>query len=60
MGWLGWTEQETLNTSMPMIEAAYRGKIKMLKAIHGPGETPKEMKGRTFSLSLFDAWFERE
>lgn len=41
MGWLGWTEQQTLNTSMPAIVLAYEGRMDMLKACFGEAsETP--------------------
>lgn len=45
MGWLGWTEQQTLDTTIPAIWAAYRGKIEMLKACYGSSEKtpPKPM-----------------
>lgn len=42
-GWIGWTETETLDTSMPGIVAAFKGRTAMLKAIFGSGE--KEPKG---------------
>ena len=47
MGWLGWTEDQTLNTSMPAIEIAYRAKVEMLKACFGggPSETDKPQEG---------------
>lgn len=38
MGWLGWTEAETLDTSMPAIVLAYDGRIEMLQSIFGKGE----------------------
>jgi hypothetical protein len=40
MGWLGWTEQETLDTTIPSIELAMRGRIEMLKITHGSGTQP--------------------
>lgn len=40
MGWLGWTEQQTLNTSMPAIVLAYEGRMDMLKACFGTGDNP--------------------
>lgn len=39
MGWLGWTEAQTLDTSMPAIVMAYDGRIEMLQSIFGKGET---------------------
>ncbi len=35
MGWLGWTEQQTLASDMQSIEAAYRGRHEMLEALSG-------------------------
>lgn len=40
MGWLGWTEEQTLHADMNAIVLAYEGKVDMLKAIHG--DTDKE------------------
>ncbi len=40
-GWLGWTEQQTLDTSIPAIELAYDGRIEMLKMCFGSGEDAK-------------------
>lgn len=42
MGWLGWDEETTLDTRMTSIVMAYEGRLKMLKAIFGGGEKPKE------------------
>lgn len=42
MGWLGWTEEELNATTLPMIEKAYRGKVKMLQAVFGSGEKKKK------------------
>lgn len=37
-GWLGWTEQQTLNTSIPAIEIAWEGRLEMLRVMQfGPG-----------------------
>jgi hypothetical protein len=38
MGWLGYTEQETLDTTMPALVMAYEEKIKMLRLCFGGGE----------------------
>jgi len=35
MGWLGWTEAQTLDTTIPAILTAYEGRTDMLKAIFG-------------------------
>lgn len=40
MGWLGWSEEQTLDTRMPMIVLAYEGRVKMLKAVFGGGDEP--------------------
>ena len=47
MGWLGWTENETLNASIENIYLAYEGKREMLKAIYGGGEEGKEVTPST-------------
>ncbi len=36
MGWLGWTEQQTLQTTMASIIAAYKGRVDMFRALFGP------------------------
>jgi hypothetical protein len=42
MGWLGWTEQQTLDTSMPAIVLAYEGRQDMIRVtlerVFGPAE----------------------
>lgn len=56
MGWLGWTEQETLDTSIPAIEIAYEGRLEMLRVMHFGGAStptpdepppPESMSGKT-------------
>lgn len=44
MGWLGWTEEQTLDTSMPAIVMAYEGRREMLNALFGGGEQGEEAK----------------
>ena len=44
MGWLGWTEEELNATTLPAIETAYRGKVKMLQAIFGDGKDKPKRK----------------
>lgn len=38
MGWLGWTERQTLDTSIPAVLFAYEGRKDMLRAVFGSGE----------------------
>lgn len=45
MGWLGWTEAETLDSSMPAIVLAYDGRIEMLQSIFGKGEAKPSEPG---------------
>lgn len=33
MGWLGWTEQETLDTDIGSIEIAYKARVEMLNLV---------------------------
>ena len=60
MGWLGWTEAQTLATSMQAIEAAYRGRVKMIQAMTGrtPAPTAAPTQGGVHMTPLlFDALF---
>lgn len=54
MGWLGWSEEQTLDTSMPAIMIAYDGRMEMLQSIFGGGEAkaeqPKADDGEPVSL----------
>lgn len=61
MGWLGWTEEVTLRTTVPSIELALEGRAEMLNKIFGKGEPEPEqpkVSARPFSLELFDAMFD--
>lgn len=42
MGWLGWTEEELNATTIPAIETAYRGRVKMLQAVFGSDDKGKK------------------
>jgi len=42
MGWLGWTEQQTLDASIPAIEIALEGRVEMLKACFGSNDKPPD------------------
>lgn len=46
MGWLGYTEQETLNTSMPALLAGIKGKKALIRSIFGGEEdlTPEQQE----------------
>lgn len=59
MGWIGWTEEQTLRTTIPAIELAVAGRTDMLRAIFG-GSEPEQPKvsPRPFSIELFDALFD--
>lgn len=59
-GWIGWTEEQTLNTTMPGIESAHRGRVNMLQAIFGKADEPslaKKPSARHVTPKLFDALF---
>jgi len=49
-GWLGWTERDTLDTTMDGIVVAYESRIDMLKAIFGSSDgrpkTPTRPAGK--------------
>ncbi len=66
MGVLGWTEEQTLDTTLQGIVAALRGRnrliVNILKAVFGDGDgqpaTPKQVESaRPMSTELFDALF---
>lgn len=50
MGWLGYTEREALDTSIPAIETAYEGLVEKLRLIQHnqfvavTGETPQPLQ----------------
>jgi hypothetical protein len=44
MGWLGWSEEQTLDTTIPAIVLAVEGRTEMLKLCFG---TPDEPKSQT-------------
>lgn len=55
-GWLGWTERDTLDTSMPTIILAYEGRIDMLRAIFGGADaTPVVEKPEPLGMPAADA-----
>jgi hypothetical protein len=62
MGALGWSEEQTLQTTLPAIELAYRGRCefvsKIIGAVFGNNEpAPPPVSPRPFSFALFDAQF---
>lgn len=61
MGWLGWTEQQALDTSIESIRLAYEGRVDLLKSIFGGKDDPpsgrRRVSKRKASAKLFDALF---
>lgn len=55
MGWLGWTEADTLDTSMPAIMMAYEGRKDMLQRIFGSGEAKPEPQSEPEAVTADDA-----
>lgn len=49
-GWLGWPAAVALATPIPQIEAAFEGRMEMLKAIFGGGEGKATATGGGASL----------
>lgn len=47
MGWMGWTEADTLDTTMTGILLAFDGRQEMLKAIFGGGDDKDKPKTPT-------------
>lgn len=47
MGWIGWSEADTLDTTMSGILLAYEGRMDLLKSIFGGGDdADKHGKGK--------------
>jgi len=42
MGWLGWSEQQTLDTALPALERAMKGRQDMVLAMQGIMPEPKQ------------------
>lgn len=60
MGWVGWTEEQTLATDMQSIEAAYRGCHERLSAVAGKPIAQAKIDAapvRTMTPKLFMAMF---
>lgn len=57
MGWVGYTEEQALQMTIPALELAYEGRCEMLEAIFGGGESADQVSARPFSIELFDAMF---
>lgn len=58
MGWIGWTEEQTLQTTIPAIELAYRARCDMLQAIFGGAEdAAPAVSPRPMTPTLFNALF---
>ncbi|WP_034996940.1 hypothetical protein [Beijerinckia mobilis] len=51
-GWLGWTPEVALNATVPEIEAAYKGRIDMLKAIFASNDAENKQEEARKDLSL--------
>lgn len=55
MGWIGWTEQQTLDTTIEGIRIAYQGRMDMLAAIFGkskPAGAPVSESGPSLFSDL--------
>jgi type IV secretory pathway VirJ component len=49
LGWLGWSEEETLSADMNAIEVAHAGRVAMLSAIFGGGKEDKPVELPAFT-----------
>lgn len=53
---MGWPEEQTLNSDIAYILAAYEGRVDMLKAIFGSSDKPEMPKNPTEKIgSMFDS-----
>lgn len=64
MGVMGWTEEQTLQTTIPAIQLAYKGRCDfvsaILKAVFGEADKPAATPAapaRPLTFALFDAMF---
>jgi hypothetical protein len=58
---LGWTEAQTLATSVPAILAAFKGRQAMLRAIFGGSDEQKPVvSDQKLTPQIFDAMFARK
>ncbi len=58
MGWVGWTEEQTLATNMQSIEIAYRGRHEMLQSLAGKEINPARIeREQAMTPNLFAAIF---
>ncbi len=51
MGWVGWTEEQTLATDMQSIEIAYRGRHEMLQALAGKEIDPAKIDAAPVTMT---------
>lgn len=56
MGWLGWTEQQTQDTSFAAIERALKGRVAMLQKCFGGGEEAPPPPATLPAESVFGAF----
>lgn len=63
LGWLGWTEQQALETDVNAILVAHEGRLSMfetigwIERIKQPEKTVKPAEGHQLTAELFDAVF---
>jgi hypothetical protein len=57
MGWLGWTEAQTINTDINAITVALEGRTEMLTAIFGGKSKEPTVSDQPMNTSLFDRLF---
>lgn len=55
MGWLGWSEEQTLSADVNTIVVAMRGRVAMLQAVFGGGKD--DPPASTMTPELFDDVF---
>lgn len=59
IGWLGWTEEQALKSTIEAIVLGWEGKCEMLNAVFGNGEPtpPAEPEYQQMTPALFRAVF---
>lgn len=62
LGWLGWTEQQALETDVNAILISHEGRLSMFEAVGWiervkPPEKVEEPDGRAMTAEMYDAVF---
>lgn len=61
IGWLGWTEEQALKSTIEAIVLGWEGRCEMINAVFGGGASHQsaapDVNQRQFDVGVFDALF---